>query len=63
MKLSRTALIALTAVACSAFAARPASAASPWQLCLSLDSPSVNSTRIFLLNTIVQGNAIAVTGT
>jgi len=63
MNISRTALIALAAVAFSAAAARPASAASPWQLCLSLDSPSVNSTRIFLLNTIVQGNAIAVTGT
>jgi hypothetical protein len=63
MKISRTALIALAAVAFSAVAARPASAASPWQLCLSLETPSVNATHIYLLNTVVQGNAILVAGT
>jgi len=63
MNISRTALIALAAVAFSAFAARPASAASPWQLCLSLDGPNSAGSHIYLLNTVVQGNAIVVTGT
>jgi hypothetical protein len=64
MEVFRIALIALATVAASAFPARPASAASPWQLCLTLDAPgNADSPRVYLLNTVVQGNAIFVTGT
>ena len=59
MRLSRVAQIALAIVLFSAFAVRPASAAS-WQLCLALDGPvSVNT---YYLNFNVQGNAILVAG-
>ena len=58
------ALIALATAAPSTAATRLAGAASPWQLCLTLDQPgNEDSPRVYLLNTIVQGNAVFVTGT
>ena len=58
------ALVALATAASSVVAPKPASTASPWQLCLTLDQPgNEDSERVYLLNTIVQGNAIFVTGT
>jgi len=64
MNIFRIALIALATAALSTLAAQPASAASPWQICLTLDQPgNEDSPRVYLLNTIVQGNAVFVTGT
>ena len=65
MKLFRIALISVATVAMSAFAARPASAASPWQLCLTLDTPTNadGSAHPYLLNLVTQGNAVLVVGT
>jgi hypothetical protein len=63
MRIYRFALIALATVVFSALAARPARAASPWQLCLSLDGAGVGAANVYMLNLNIQGNAILVSGT